>query len=58
MMRNGMSYAAASANSNRAAKFAHDECIAAGRSDAEAREAARMAYEAEMRWYEREKVNA
>lgn len=58
MMRNGMSYAAASANSNRAAKAAHDDFIAAGRSDAEAREAARTAYEAEMRWYEREEVNA
>jgi hypothetical protein len=52
MMRNGLSYAAASANCNRIANREYDECIASGCSERSAREAAREAYEAEMRWYE------
>lgn len=53
MLRNGLSYAQASANANRIAKHEYDEYLQSGCSEDTAREAARKAYEAEMRWYER-----
>jgi hypothetical protein len=52
MMRNGLTYAQASENCNRIAKREYDECLASGCSEYSAREVARKAYEAEMRWYE------
>lgn len=51
-MRNGLTYTQASANSDRKARLAYEATLAKGKTVPEAQDAAFVAYEAEMQWYE------
>ena len=52
MLRNNLTYAQASANSNRKAQEAYHAAKEAGKPLVDCQKASNEAYEAEMKWYE------